>query len=76
MIRFALFGLALALAAGPAPADEARTRLVAAVATAANGFLAALPADKRAAARPPFQGRDRTTWRYPPGSRAGLPSRT
>jgi len=73
MIRFALFGLALALAAGPAPADEARTRLVAEVATAANGFLAALPTDKRAAAKLPFQGRDRTTWRYTPGSRAGLP---
>ena len=63
----------LALAAGPAIADEARTRLIAEVATAANGFLAALPPDKRALAKLPFEGRDRTTWRYTPGRRAGLP---
>jgi hypothetical protein len=65
--------LGLALAAGPASADEARTRLVGEVAAAANGFLAALPADKRTAAKLPFESRDRTTWRYTPGSRAGLP---
>jgi hypothetical protein len=72
--RAALAGVAfLALAAGPASADEARARLVAEVAAAANGFLAALPANQRAAANLPFASRDRTTWRYTPGGRAGLP---
>jgi len=63
----------VALVAGPASADEARTRLIAEVAAAANGFLGALPPEKRAAAQLPFAGRDRTSWRYTPGSRAGLP---
>jgi hypothetical protein len=71
--RLAIGFVSLALAAGPAPADEARMRLVAEVAAAANGFLGALPPEKRALARLPFDGRDRTNWRYTPGSRAGLP---
>jgi hypothetical protein len=73
MPRFASFALAFALAAGPTLADEARTRLVAEVATAANAFVAVLPAEKRALAKLPFDGRDRATWRYTPGSRAGVP---
>jgi hypothetical protein len=65
--------LACAVAASPAVADEARDRLIAEVAKAANGFLAALPEDRRLGAKAAFQSRDRTTWRYTPGSRPGLP---
>jgi hypothetical protein len=68
----ALF-LALAVAAPHAAADEARERLIAEVAKAANGFLAALPEDRRLGAKAAFQSRDRTTWRYTPGSRPGMP---
>jgi hypothetical protein len=65
--------LACAVAASPAVADEARDRLIAEVAKAANGFLAALPEDRRLGAKAAFQSRDRTTWRYTPGGRPGLP---
>jgi hypothetical protein len=65
--------LAFAIAASPAAADEARERLIAEVAKAANGFLAALPEDRRLGAKAAFQSRDRTTWRYTPGSRPGMP---
>ena len=71
-LRSALLGLALALAAGPVLPDEARTRVIVEVAATANAFLASLPEDRRPAAKLGFQGRDRTTWRYTPGSRAGL----
>jgi len=53
--------------------DEERTRLIVEVARAANEFLAALPEDRRLAAKLPFQNRERTNWRYTPGSRDGLP---
>jgi hypothetical protein len=65
--------LALAVAAPQAAADEARERLVAEVAKAANGFLASLPEDRRLGAKAAFQSRDRTTWRYTPGGRPGMP---
>jgi hypothetical protein len=65
--------LACAVAAPHAAADEARERLIAEVAKAANGFLAALPEDRRLGARAAFQSRDRTTWRYTPGNRPGMP---
>ena len=65
--------LACVVAAPPAVADEARDRLIAEVAKAANEFLAALPEDRRLGAKAAFQSRDRTTWRYTPGGRPGLP---
>ena len=75
MIRHLLSALAIAgaFAAPPAAADEARARLIAEVAKAANQFLAALPEDRRLGAKAAFQSRDRTTWRYTPGSRPGMP---
>ena len=75
MIRHLFCSLAIAgaFAAPPAAADEARERLVAEVAKAANGFLASLPEDRRLAAKATFQSRDRTTWRYTPGGRPGMP---
>jgi Protein of unknown function (DUF3500) len=73
MSLFRALLLAAAVAASPAAADEARDRLIADVAKAANAFLAALPEDRRLGARAAFQSRDRTTWRYTPGSRPGLP---
>ncbi len=69
----ALAAALLAVVAAGAAADEGRERLVAEVATAANRFLAALPDDRRLGARAAFQSRDRTTWRYTPGSRPGMP---
>jgi hypothetical protein len=65
--------LACALAAPHAGADEARESLIADVAKAASGFLAALPEDRRLGAKAAFQSRDRTTWRYTPGGRPGMP---
>ena len=59
--------------ASSAAPDEERARLIAEVARAANEFLAALPEDRRLAAKLPFENRERTNWRYTPGSRAGLP---
>ena len=73
MSLFRALFLAAAVAASPAAADEARDRLIADVAKAANAFLAALPEDRRLGAKAAFQSRDRTTWRYTPGSRPGLP---
>jgi hypothetical protein len=61
------------VAAPHASADEARERLIAEVAKASNAFLAALSEDRRLGAKAAFQGRDRTTWRYTPGSRPGMP---
>jgi hypothetical protein len=61
------------LVAFSAPLDEERTRLTTEVARAANEFLAALPEDRRLAAKLRFQSRERTNWRYTPGSRSGLP---
>ncbi len=74
MIRHLLSALAIAgaFAAPPAAADEARERLIAEVAKTANRFLAALPEDRRLGAKAAFQSRDRTTWRYTPGSRPGM----
>ena len=71
MVAVAL--LAFAIPASPALGDEARERLIAEVAKAANGFLASLPEDRRPAAKAAFQSRDRTTWRYTPGGRPGMP---
>ena len=71
MVAVAL--LAFAIPASPALGDEARERLIAEVAKAANGFLASLPEDRRPAAKTAFQSRDRTTWRYTPGGRPGMP---
>jgi hypothetical protein len=65
--------LAFAIPASPALGDEARESLIAEVAKAANGFLASLPEDRRPAAKAAFQSRDRTTWRYTPGGRPGMP---
>jgi len=65
--------LACAVIAPAAGADEARERLIAEVAKAANGFLASLPEDRRLGAKAAFQSRDRTTWRYTPGGRPGMP---
>jgi len=75
MIRSLLsaFVIAGAFTAPPAAADEARERLIADVAKAANQFLAALPEDRRLGAKAAFQSRDRTTWRYTPGGRPGMP---
>jgi hypothetical protein len=75
MIRqlFCSLAIAGAFAAPPAAADEARERLIADVAKAANGFLASLPEDRRLGAKAAFQSRDRTTWRYTPGGRPGMP---
>jgi Protein of unknown function (DUF3500) len=75
MIRHLFCSLAIAgaFAAPQAAADEARERLIAEVAKATNGFLAALPEDRRLGAKAAFQSRDRTTWRYTPGSRPGMP---
>ncbi len=75
MIRtlFCWLAIAGAFVAPPAAADEARERLIAEVAQAANGFLASLPEDRRLGAKTAFQSRDRTTWRYTPGSRPGMP---
>lgn len=75
MIRHLFCSLAIAgaFAAPPAAADEARDRLIGEVAKAANGFLAALPDDRRLGAKAAFQSRDRTTWRYTPGGRPGMP---
>jgi hypothetical protein len=75
MNRYLVSALAFAgaIVALPAPADEARERLIADVAKAANGFLAALPEDRRLGAEAAFQSRDRTTWRYTPGGRPGMP---
>jgi len=75
MIRHLLsaFAVAGALAAPAATADEARERLIAEVAKASNAFLASLPEDRRLGAKAAFQSRDRTTWRYTPGSRPGMP---
>jgi hypothetical protein len=73
MLLFRLLLVACALAAPHASAYEARERLVAEVAKAANGFLAALPEDRRLGAKAAFQSRDRTTWRYTPGGRPGMP---
>ena len=74
MIRHLLCSLAMAGAfAAPAAADVARERLIAEIANAANGFLASLPEDRRLGAKAAFQSRDRTTWRYTPGGRPGMP---
>jgi Protein of unknown function (DUF3500) len=75
MIRHLVCALAIAgaFAMPPAAADEARERLVGEVSKAANQFLAALPEDRRLGAKAAFQSRDRTTWRYTPGSRPGMP---
>ena len=69
----AVLAILLPCASAPAAADEARERLIAEVAKAANGFLAALPEDRRLGAKAAFQSRDRTTWRYTPGGRPGMP---
>src|SRR5262245_3974937 len=69
----AAIALLFACIATPGAADEARERLIAEVARAANGFLATLPDDRRLAAKAAFQSGDRTTWRYTPGSRPGMP---
>jgi hypothetical protein len=61
-----------ALAAGAAGADESRARLIGDVAQATGAFLATLPPERQASAQLPFQGRERTGWRYTPGDRAGL----
>jgi hypothetical protein len=60
------------LAANDGRADEARARLIAEVAQSARALVAALPPERQAAARLPFQGSERTSWRYTPGDRAGL----
>jgi hypothetical protein len=74
VISYLLFALAItgSLVAPPAAAD-ARERLIAEVANAASRFLASLPEDQRPRAKAAFQSRDRTTWRYTPGGRPGMP---